>query len=251
MRLWFRNRPVLVDSETGEAVMVNGQPRNPNKDEILALLKAGKKKQLFSVEHEGRACHYVNGRDFLKRTFVRAFNQPVQLRIRTGTVVGCARPKFIGHDLAHSEVKPVDGRSYKQAKLDIPTAVIQTHDGPKSMPIPAPDKCPKCAHYSKPLGCREDEHHFVCMYHDRWEEIRAARLRAAPPPPTPAPIADDEKTSPSTVYVISLENGEPLREATAEECSLAQKLVEDGQLPLIAIDGTEYAIGTEQFVLPS
>lgn len=246
MRVWFRNRPVLVDSETGEAVMVNGQPKNPNKDEILGLLKAGKKKLLFNIEHEGKACHYVNGRDFLKRTFVRAFNQPVQLRIRTGTVVGCARPKFAGHDVANSDVRPIDGRPYKQAKTDIPVAVVDTEQGPRAMPIPHPDKCPKCSCYSKPLGCREDEHHFVCMYHDRWEEIRQAQLAKLPEPT----LEVLQTVEPQVLYIISLENGTPLREALPEEIKAALELVKTGELPLIEIDNVQYAVGTANFVTP-
>lgn len=244
MRLWFRNRPVLVDSETGEAVMFEGQPINPTKQDVLGLLKASKKKQSYTVERDGKACHYVNGRDFLKRTFVRAYQQPVQLRIRTGTVVGCARPKFAGHDVANSEVKPIDNRAYKQAKLDIPVAMVETHEGPRPMPIPAPDKCPKCAQYSKPIGCREDEHHFVCTYHDRWEEIRKARLQAEVEAAGRVPMA------PSDTFIIDLENGAPLREATPDEIAEATSLVEKDELPIITIDDIQYAVGTPNFVLP-
>jgi hypothetical protein len=244
LRAWFRNLPVLVDSETGEAVLTeSGNPRHPDRKEIVAILKSAKAKKQYTVKVEDRDCHYVVGRDFLRRTFVRMYNCPVQLRSSTGQVLGMARPKFIGHDIAKSDVKPMDGRPYKQARTDVAPTTVQL---PPVQNVPRPEDCPECSRFSKPLGCRQDEHHFVCSYHDAWESFRAAKMA----------IEVQEGEAPESliprglVSVIDLRTGEAVREATSEEIEKAKALIESGELPIITIGDSEYAVGDESFTLP-
>lgn len=248
LRVWFRNRPVLVDSTTGEAVLVDGKPKNPTRDEVLEMLRTIRRKKLFDVEFQGKKCHYVSGRDFLKRVFIRVYGKPVQLRNRTGHVLGTARPKFIGHDLAKSDVKPIDARSYRQAKLPD----VENPDIGPSLPkiLPKPLDCPVCGSYSKPLGCRDDEHHFVCRYHDAWEEYRRLELAKIPVLSTISPVVNPEHTDADALMVISLEDGSQLRPATPEEISQVKAKMADDELPIIEVDGTAYGVVTPTLALP-
>lgn len=248
-RMWTRNAPVLVYTDTNEAVMVGGQPRHPTRDEITGILKAIKQKKLFSVEVDGKPCHYVNGREFLKRVFVRAHRgQPVQLRARNGAIIGTARPKFVGHDLANSEVLPTDKRPHKLAKVD--PALIKDAPKPEVIApqgIPAPEDCPECKDYAKPIGCRQDEHHFVCKYHDRWERLREQCMVASTTPP-PAPETPSDEPS-DDVMIYSLEDGTPIRQAMPEEIAEAKAMQDSGQIPIIKIGDLEYGIGNSSMTL--
>lgn len=247
LRLWFRNRPVLVDSQTGEAILEEGHPKHPNRLEVQEMLRSIRKKKLFDVEYAGKKCHYVSGRDFLKRVFIRAHQRPVQLRDRTGHVLGNARPKFLGHDLANSEVKPIDGRPYKQAQL--PESLTSALIPKVNRQVPPPAHCPICNQYTKPLGCRDDEHHFVCKYHDDWEAYRK-ELLAKLPQRLPHTTTMPEHTDEDVWMVISLEDGTQLRPATKEEVELAKERVEGDELPIIEIDGTSYGIASPSLALP-
>lgn len=246
LRLWFRNRPVLVETETGEAVMVDGRPKHPSRDEVLELLRSIRRKKLYNVEFAGKKCHYVSGRDFLKRVFIRAHQAPVQLRDRTGHVLGNARPKFLGHDLANSEVKPIDDRPYKQARLPDADKLIPK---PKiNQLVPPPAHCPVCSQYSKPIGCRGDEHHFVCKHHDDWEAYRAELLRKIPSIPLETTMP--EHTDDDQWMVVSLDDGSQLRPATKDEVALAKQKTKDDELPIIVIDGTSYGVTSPTMALP-
>ena len=255
-RTWRNNAAVLVDSETGEAVLENGNPVHPTREEILGILKARKTKKLFNVERAGRQCHFVNGREFLKRTFARIHGDSVQLRNRAGQVLGMSRQKFQGHDIGRSDVPAIDGRPPRYAKVDKPIA-MSVMPASESQ-IPSPHNCPVCGDYSKPLGCRQDEHHYVCRYHDAWEERLNAEQRRknlerrgiVEPTEVFDPNAPDEPKPSDVISIISLDTGAPLRPATPNEIAEAMSMIERGEVPLLNIDGTEYAIGDDNLALP-
>lgn len=248
-RLWTRNAPVLVFTDTNEAVMQNGNVRHPTREDITAILKAIKQKKLFSIDVEGRPCHFVNGREFLKRVFVRAYNgQPVQLRARNGAILGTSRQKFAGHDIANSEVPATDKRPHKLVQVD-PALIRQAPTSEVVMPqgIPAPEDCPECKEYAKPLGCRSDEHHFVCKYHERWERLRAQRMvESTTPPPAPETGGD----SSNDIMIYSLDDGSPLRPALQEEIDEAKTMSDNGEIPILKIGDQEYGIGDSNMRLP-
>lgn len=262
-RLWLRNLPVLVYSDTGEGVLnPDGNPIHPTREEIQAILKASKRGKLFDVEHSDivdgkpvtRQCHFVNGRAYLLRTYVRIHNQPVQLRMSSGQVLGMCRPKFPGHDIAKSECPPVESkRPYSNSVVPVSPAVglaQQVNVGA----TPRPDDCSYCNLYSKPLGCRSDEHHFTCPHHDNWERLLKSRKELVVDEPldrndTQPMQLKPQDVEPDTIMVIDLETGEALREASPDEITEAKETAERTGTPIIDIGGKQYAIGDSNFAM--
>jgi len=258
LRVFKRDAGVLVYTDTDEAVMVDGNPRTITPAEVLELFKCIKRKKLFSVDVEGRACHFVRGRHFLAREFAKAHKAAVQLRAPTGRVLMNYRPKNGMQDILKTPCKPIEVlRGIEPAVRDLPpnAAVIPN----TQVIIPEPKDCPDCSHYTKPIGCREDEHHFVCKWHDDYEKARERRLAiaaarrqladgktvAAPPvfdaeAPTEPPPAPAEPA-----MVIDLETGAALRSATPEEVLEAEEASAATGFPCIERGGVRYGIATE------
>jgi hypothetical protein len=246
-RIYKVNAAVLVFTDTDEAVMVDGQPRTATPEEIVALLKANKKKKLFSIEVDGRSCHFVRGREFLARTMARAFKSAVQLRAPTGRMLMNYRPKNQLQDLLNCPVTPVEEiRSVEAALLpQAPALMIMPET---NLIIPEPHACPDCSQYTKPIGCREDEHHFICKFHDAYEKARAERLKSGQTIAAP-PITEEPEEPPAlpanTPMIIDLNSGESLRTATPEEVEEANAAAETAGFPMIERGGTQFGVATE------
>lgn len=272
LRLWKHNVPVLVYSETGEAVMdSNGNPRTAVKGEIAELLRTGKKKKLFTLTVDGKECHFVRGRSYIEREMARAHGGPVQLRNACNQILKNYRPRHVGHDILQSECQPVE-RERPYRSVDVPlvqVAAVAVVAGA----VPEPEHCDKCKEFTKPIGCRQDEHHFVCEYHDAYEAIRRRRLEEVArgsaevtrgvetkvedldfnPFRVTAPSGLQPTTDnlePSQPFILDLETGEALRTASPSEVAEAAQAAESSGMPIIEIGGTRYAVASEDFTLP-
>lgn len=262
LRIYKLNAPVLVYSDTDDAVMVEGNPRLATAEEVVALLKANRKKKLFSIEVDGKPCHFVRGREFLARTLARAHKAAVQLRAPTGRMLMNYRPRSQSHDLLASRITPVEDMRMVEPALRqtvdgvvVPVAAAYTV-------IPEPSACPECSHFLKPLGCREDEHHFYCKYHDQYEKVRAERMAAGKTIAAP-PLESAEECSRTlesarecekpempakdlaAAMIIDLDTGESVRSATPEEVSEAALAAESEGFPVIERGGVKYGVATE------
>jgi hypothetical protein len=255
LRIYKLNAPVLVYSDTDDAVMVDGNPRIATAEEVVALLKSNKKKKLFSIEVDGKPCHFVRGREFLARTLARAHKAAVQLRAPTGRMLMNYRPRNAAHDLLASRVTPVEDARIVEPALLASVAGVVLPVAETYAIVPEPAGCPECAEFLKPLGCRQDEHHFYCKFHDAYEKIRAKRLEAgktlaAPPlesePEAPGAEAPELPAKDlRAAMIIDLETGESLRSATPEEVEEATATAESEGFPVIERGGVKYGVATE------
>lgn len=266
-KLWRDNVSVLVDSETGEAVMENGQPRTINQTEVVELLKAQRRKKLFSVTVDGRECHFVRGRSYLAREFARAHGGNVMLRSPNGITLEVVKPKFPNHDRLSSPCTPVESARPVDPSIKVVTTAGETLVATGPIAVPRPEHCPECASFAKPIGCRPDEHHFVCRHHDAYERIYEAEKRAeqaeaekaeTAPLNVAAPVEvvsvgtpDVSNTIPAPpagqAWVIALTGtpGERLRLAEPDEIAEAEKFAEVTGFPMIERGGVQYGISFE------
>ena len=249
-RLYLHNVPVLVFSKSGEVVEVDGAPRTVTKDETLAILKASKRHELFSVEVDGQPCHFVRGREFLARSLARKNGGPIQLRSPNGQMLLNYKPKHPSHDVLQSPVMPVEQeRPYTPVLLNTKVAMNAPS---QAFEVPKPENCPACSMYLKPTGCREDEHHPYCKYHDAYEAARPRPVVIASveqKPETALPLSEPTKVEKSeTLMVIDLETSEPLRTATSDEIEESQKAADESGFPTITRDGKTYGISTVNLV---
>lgn len=95
---------------------------------------------------------------------------------------------------------------------------------PEVLSPPEPLDC-DCANWPKPEGCRQDSHHPVCKWKDRWEE---------------------KQRGSRSWFVKDPKSGRVLRRATEAEVLRSEAALEETGAPLIEIDGKEYVVDTDE-----
>ncbi len=109
----------------------------------------------------------------------------------------------------------------------------------KVVTIPAPEKCPKCSHFTKSRSMDKELHHPTCQYYKPHRQLRdAQKQQGIVPAPAPSPVKQ-------RIMLINLETQAYSREAERDEVEEARRRLRDEGAPLASVDDEDYLVAFE------